>query len=79
MFKNGILCWENCPSCDAALPTPVGIGDEWSCSECGEYGQRTEGPYDLSLQRYIERKMTLVDVDLDGELPPSPPDDGLPF
>jgi len=41
-----IRLWTHCPNCDALLPEPVAVGDDWECAECGAYGTRRSGKYD---------------------------------
>jgi hypothetical protein len=55
MFKDGILCWEFCPNCDAKLTEPCGIGDDWECAECGESGTREHGRYDTTFVDWLNR------------------------
>ena len=45
-MRRVVLLWTHCPSCDAPLPSPVAIGEDWECTECGAYGTRRLGKYD---------------------------------
>jgi len=35
---NQYIKWTHCPNCDASLPRPVGLGEDWDCGDCGERG-----------------------------------------